>query len=424
MTSRERVRCTLEHKQPDKMALDFGGCMCTGIQAIFIEKLRDYYGLDKHPIKITEPFLMLGQIEDDLKDILKVDCAGFAPRGTFFGQIFPAESWKELRVTMGSESTTVLIPEKFMVTEDGRGGYYTYPQGDISLPPSGHMPAGSFYFDSIIRQEPIDEDNLNPEDNLEEFQYVTDEDIEYFRENIIPAVRTGRAVVVDFGGSGLGDISMVPGACLKHPKGIRDVQEWYISTVTRQDYLHEVFSKQTDIAIQNFSRYQKELGDMVDVVFVCGADFGTQISQFCSVDTFEKLYLPYYQKMNGWIHEHTNWKTLKHSCGAIEPLIPSLIKAGFDIINPVQCSAVGMDPQHLKEAYGKDITFWGGGVDTQKVLPYGSPREVREQVLERCEIFSKGGGFVFNAIHNIQANTPVENFVAMIDAVHEFNGDK
>ena len=126
--------------------------------------------------------------------------------------------------------------------------------------------------------------------------------------------------------------------------------------------------------------------------------------------------------MNHWIHANTGWKTFKHCCGAIEPFVDLFIESGFDIINPVQCSASGMDPEILKEKYGDRIVFCGGGVDTQRVLPFGKPREIREQVLRRCEIFSKKGGFIFNTIHNVQAKTPVENIVAMLDAIKEFNG--
>ena len=125
--------------------------------------------------------------------------------------------------------------------------------------------------------------------------------------------------------------------------------------------------------------------------------------------------------MCDWIHKNTHWKVFKHCCGAVEPLIGPMADAGFDILNPVQCSAVGMDPAHLKKTYGSRITFWGGGIDTQKTLPFGTPEDVRKEVLERCRIFSTGGGFVFNTIHNTQAKTPLENFIAMLDAVKEFN---
>ena len=125
--------------------------------------------------------------------------------------------------------------------------------------------------------------------------------------------------------------------------------------------------------------------------------------------------------MNDWIHSHTTWKGFKHSCGAIVPFLPVLIEAGFDIINPVQINAKGMDSKMLKKEFGKDLTFWGGGIDTQRVLPFGTPDEVRRQVLEQCEIFGRDGGFVFNTVHNIQANVPVENVVAMLDALKIFN---
>ena len=424
MNSKERIRCTLEHKQPDKMAVDFGGFINTGIQAVLIEKLREYYGLEKHPVKLTEPYSMYGMIEDDLKDVLGVDCAGFTSRNTFFGTFFPADSWKEMKVTVGEYSTIVLVPEKFSFTEDGKGGYYAYPQGDTSVSPSGHMLAGSHCFDGIIRQEPIDEDNLDPEDNLEEYSLIDEDDIEYLKNNIAASLSSERAVGVNFGGSGLGDATFVPGISLRHPKGIRNAEEWYISMVSRQDYLHAVFSKQTDIAIENIKRYNEAIGDMIDIVYICGTDFGTQIGQFCSPDTFSELYVPYYKKINDWIHDNTNWKTFKHSCGAVEPLIPLFIECGFDILNPVQCTAKGMEPKHLKDTYGDKITFWGGGIDTTKTLPFGTKEEVREQVLSRCEVFAKDGGFVFNAICNVQAITPVENFVAMIDALREFNGEK
>ncbi|MCP4226796.1 MAG: methyltransferase, partial [Actinomycetia bacterium] len=142
----------------------------------------------------------------------------------------------------------------------------------------------------------------------------------------------------------------------------------------------------------------------------------------CSVGTFDALWFPYYERLNGWGHENTTWETFKHSCGSVENFIPSFIECGFDVLNPVQCSAKNMEAPHLKKEYGRDIVFWGGGVDTQSTLPFGTPGEVRKEVLERCEIFAPGGGFVFNSIHNVQALTPMENILAVIDAVHEFNG--
>jgi hypothetical protein len=174
--------------------------------------------------------------------------------------------------------------------------------------------------------------------------------------------------------------------------------------------------------VENLARVHRTIGDAVDAVFLCGTDFGTQTSAFCSVPTFRDLWLPYYKRICDWIHAHTTWKCFKHSCGSVRRFYDSFIEAGFEIINPVQCSAAGMDPQPLKQDFGDRLVFWGGGVDTQKTLPFGTPDQVREQVLRRCEIFAPGGGFVFNSIHNVQAGTPVANLVAMFDAVREFNG--
>jgi uroporphyrinogen-III decarboxylase len=283
------------------------------------------------------------------------------------------------------------------------------------------MPSSGYFFDAIERQETIDDENLNVQDNLEEFAPVTEETLQYWKAETDKAIATGKGVVAGLGGTALGDIALVPGMQLKNPKGIRSIAEWYMSTVMRSDYVSEIFDRQSELAVENLKRIYQTIGENIDVVFICGTDFGTQDSTFCAPEQFDDLWLPYYRRINDWIHYNTRWKTFKHSCGAVEGFMGRFIDAGFDIINPVQVSAKGMDPKHLKETYGKHLTFWGGGINTQKTLPYGTPKQVREEVLRHCDIFAKDGGFVFNTVHNIQANVPVENIVAMIDALHEFN---
>jgi hypothetical protein len=414
MTHRERIKNALNH-QAGPVPLDFGGTAVTGIHVSVVAALRDHYGLEKRPVKVIEPYQMLGEVEDDLKDAMGVDTTGIFGRMTLFG--FALEQWKEWQAPWGQP---LLVPSQFNVTVKGKD-VYIYPEGDTSVPPSGHMPEGGYFFDTIIRQQPIDEDRLNPEDNTEEFGPISKEALAHFAREAKRAEASGRGVIANFGGTAFGDIALVPGPFMKHPKGIRDIAEWYVTTAIRQDYVHVMFQKQLEYALLNLKEIHAVVGDKVDAVFLCGTDFGTQSSQFCSTDAFDELWLPYYKKMNDWIHQHTTWKTFKHSCGAVEPFMEHFIKAGFDIINPVQCSAAGMDPQMLKDKYGDRLVFWGGGVDTQKVLPFGTPAQVREQVLQRCEIFSKSGGFVFDAIHNVQARTPVANVVAMVEAVREFN---
>jgi hypothetical protein len=414
--SRERVIDALNHRQPDGVPVDFGGTAVTGMHVTCVAALRDYYGLERRPVRIHEPYQMLGMIDEDLREALGIDVVGVFPRNTMFG--FANENWK----SWGFHGLEVLVPQGFNVSFDENGDTLIYPEGDMTVGPSARMPKGGYFFDGIMRQEPINDERLNPEENLEEFTLITDEELAHFVRSVGEAATSGLAVIATFGGTAFGDIALVPAMNLKHPRGIRDITEWYMSTSSRQDYIHKVFQGQCEIAIKNLERIHAAIGDSVDAVFICGTDFGTQTSTFCSVNTFRNLYSPYYKQVNDWIHAHTTWKTFKHSCGSVIKLIPSMIEAGFDILNPVQCSATGMDPNTLKETFGDRLVFWGGGVDTQKTLPFGTAEEVREQVLRRCEVFASSGGFVFNSIHNAQAGTPLENMVAMFDAVREFNG--
>jgi len=414
----ERLAATLNHKQPDAIPIDFGATTVTGLHVSCVAALRDYYGLEKRLVRVHETAQMLGQMDEDLLDAMGIDVVGVFRRGTKWG--VPAERWKSWELN-GLE---VLVPGDFNTTVDVNGDTLVYPQGDTSVPPSGRMPRDGYFFDCVVRQDPIEEENLNPEDNMEEFSHISQEDIDYLARATAEACATGRGVIAGFGGTAFGDIALVPAPGLKHPKGIRDITEWYVSTSSRQDYVHKVFERQCEIALQNLEKIHAAIGNRVQAVYICGTDFGTQTSAFCSVKTFRNLYFPYYKQINDWIHAHTTWKTFKHSCGAVSKFLPSMVEAGFDILNPVQCSATGMGPEQLKANFGDQLVFWGGGVDTQDVLPFRTPAEVREQVLRRCEVFAPGSGFVFNSIHNVQAQTPVENIVAMIDAVHEFNGRK
>ena len=413
----EQVRATLEHRQPAAIPMDFGGTSVTGIHVSCVAALRRHYGLGDDPVRVIDPGQMLGEIGDDLKRAMGIGVEGIVRRMTRFG--FPLGEWKPWRMYDGLE---VLVPGGFTVSVNAHGDTLLYPQSDASAPPSARMPKDGYFFDSIIRQEPIEEDRLDPADNLEEYGAIPEIELQHLEREARRASATGRAVVASFGGTALGDVALVPGVGLKHPKGIRDIAEWYISTRSRRDYIQRVFQGQCDIAIPNLQKIAARLGDLVDVVNLCGTDFGTQSSSFCSVATFRELWLPHYRRINDWVHANTRWRTFKHSCGAVSKFIPGFLEAGFDILNPVQCSAAGMVPEELKRTYGDRIVFWGGGVDTQSTLPFGTAQQVREEVLRRCEVFAPGGGFVFNSIHNVQAATPVENIVAMIDAVHEFNG--
>ncbi len=210
------------------------------------------------------------------------------------------------------------------------GDILMYPQGDRSAPPSARMPNGGFYFDSIIRQKPIDDAKLKPADNLEEFTLISEEDLKYYRQKADELYEnTDLAIAASFRGTAFGDIAHVPAPWLKDPKGIRDIEEWYISTISRKEYIKEVFAGQAEIALKNLQRFYGAVGDRVHVVYLDGTDLASQNTLFCSPQTYRELYLPFSKKLNDWIHANTKWKTMKHCCGGCEPLIEGFIEAGF-----------------------------------------------------------------------------------------------
>jgi hypothetical protein len=391
--------------------------MVTGISVSVVSRLRKTLGLDRPDarVKVIEPYQMLGEIGDDLRERMFIDCIGLFGERNMFG--FENTDWKPWTTSDGTE---VLVPGGFNTEPDEQGNIPMFACGDRSFPPAAVMPRGGYYFDSTVRQKPIDDDRLNVEDNLEEFGPLSDEDLKRLgkRSERLYA-DTDYAIVYSMPGTSFGDIAFVPGPGLRDPKGIRAVEEWYVSTVIRRNYVYEVFDRQCEIGIENLKRVREVVGNRIEVIFVTGTDFGTQRGPFISPDAYRDLFQPFHRRICDWIHSHTPWKIFIHSCGGVRPLIRDFIDAGFDILNPVQCSAEGMDPRKLKEDFGSRITFWGGSVDTQKTLPFGRPEDVYREVSERIAVFNRDGGFVFDAIHNIQAGTPVENVLAMREAIRD-----
>jgi len=415
ITSRERLLTTLNHCKPDRVCVDFGGTWITGIHASIVHQLNQRLLGKTGPVKVHEPYQMLAEVDAELRQALGIDVIGVWPRKNIFG--YEATGWKPFTMFDG---TPCLVPGNFNVTPAPDGGWLTYPEGDVSAPPSAHMPKGGYFFDSIIRQEPIDEDHLNPRDNLEEFGLFTAEDIAHYQKEVARLDETGQdmGVVLLAPGTAFGDIALVPAPFLKHPKGIRDISEWYMATAAQPDYVHAIFEKQCEYALHNMETLIEMLGDRVQAVVTTGTDFGAQRSLFISVDSYRNLFKPYHRRLNDLIHQKTDWKIFIHSCGAVAPLIPEFIHAGFDILNPVQCSAAGMDPVKLKREFGKEMTFWGGCVNTQHTM-YQTPADVYREVRERIDIFNRDGGFVCNAIHNLQGNSPIENVLAMFKAIQD-----
>lgn len=421
MTSRERVRAALNHCQPDRVPVDFGSTIVTTMNVSVISMLRKAFGLGsgEDRVKVVEPTMMLGEIDRDLREKLLIDCVGIYHQGTVFG--FPNRDWKEWRLYDGVK---VLVPGQFNTEPEPNGDILMYPGGDHTAPPSARMPMGGLYFDSLIRQEPIDDSSLRPEDQVEEYGPISSEEIDRIgREAEWLYENTDSALVYSLPGTSFSDISDIPAPGLRYPKGIRSEEEWYVSTIIRRDYVYECLNLQCEIGLANLARVRDALGDRIEVIKVSGADFGSQRGPLYSPDLYRDLFKPFHARICGWIHRNTPWKIFMHTCGGVRPLMEDFIDAGFDIVNPVQTSAEGMEARKLKEDFGDRIVFWGGGVDTQRTLPFGTPEAVYDEVRNNIRVFNRDGGFVFNAIHNIQAGTPLENLLAMVEAVRDSRED-
>jgi len=417
MNSRQRIATILNHKEADRVPLDLGGTGTTGMHVDSVYLLRQALRLDPPgtPVKVIDVFQMLGEIGPDLVAALDADVLPLAKQITDFG--FRLEGWKPWTTFAG---TPVLVPQGFNTEPDSNGDIPLYPHDDRSVPPSGRMPRDGIYFDPITRLPTVDDATLKVEDNLEEFVPIAERDLAYLRDEAERLyTTTDKAIVLNPGGTSFGSFSATTAPGLKHPKGIRSIEEWQMSTITRRDHLIKIFERQCEIGLRNFQKIFDVVGNRVTAVITSYTDFGAQNGPFISPATYRELYKPFNKAVNDWVHKNTRWKTFTHCCGSVRALLPDFVEAGFDILNPVQTSAANMDPAELKKSFGDVLTFWGGGVDTQRTLPFGTPEEVQEQVRQRIKIFGTGGGFVFNPVHNVQSRAPIENILAMFKTVRE-----
>jgi hypothetical protein len=398
MTSRERVRTSLDFREPDRVPMDLGSNIMSGIMAHALDRLRRYLGLEPRPVKVHEVFQMLGELEMDVVERIGADILPVEPLVQFFG--LRRENWKPWQLWDG---TRVLVPGQFDVEVDSDGSWLLHAEGDPSKPIEGRMPKDGFYFDmpSLMTSDP----NWKPPSIAEARRehLIGDEELEFLQARAEHLRRTT-------------DKSLLLGAWdYVGLAWVGSIPDFLMLLLSDTAYVRDLFAARTEAAIRNLEKLAARLGDRIDIVGMDGTDYGGQNSELIAPELFEELVIPFFKEQNDWVHTHTNWKTWYHSCGSITRMLPMLIDAGVDIINPVQTSAAGMDPAWLKERFGKRIVFWGAGVDTQRTLPFGSAEEVALQVRERIRIFAPGGGFVFNPIHNIQQGTPPENIVAAYD---------
>ena len=318
----------------------------------------------------------------------------------------------------------MLVSEEFRTSTDERGNTYIYAQGNTNYPPAGKMPKDGFFFDNITRSDATaEDDDLNArEDYKDDFKVFTDEELRFIQDDVNNIYEnTGYGMIYNGALCGIGDFALVPGPHVCDPKGIRDLQEFMMVHHLDPDYIHEIYEMQLEVALKNAELLYQAVGNKIQAVYISGTDFGLQRGPYMALEAFQEFYKPVYAKINGWIHEHTEWKTFFHSCGSIVTFLKDFHECGIDILNPVQTTAAGMDARMLKEQWGDKFTFWGGGINTQQTLPFGTPEECYNEAMERLEIFAPGGGFVFNTVHNIQGQTPMENMVAMFQAVKDYN---
>ena len=406
MTSRERIIAAIEHREPDRIPIDIGGSIMTGISVFAMPALREALGLPQKKPRANELFQMLGEVEADVIEACDIDVLPIEPETMFYD--IPRRRYKEWTHSSGFE---MLVPGAFEVERDAEGSYLLHESGDASKPVVARMPENGYYFDNV-QSESLSLDYTPPP--LSELEKdlrapLSNDELDYLATRAKKLRPTDKALFL--------------GNWLKlGPPSIGNTPDWLCLLVSDRSYVENLFSIRIEGDLRKLEQLNEYLGDSIDIIGIDGFDFGTQRAALFDTEIFEYAHEPYYRAILGWIQEHTSWKTWKHSCGAVGAFLPALIDCGLDCINPVQISAAGMEPERLKREFGDKITFWGGGIDTQHTLPFGTPDEVYTETTRLLRTFGPGGGFVFNTVHNIQANSPAENIKAMLSAVRDNGG--
>jgi len=379
----------------------------SGINAVVYDELKNRMGINT-PTRIHDPMQVLAELELDVLERLHVDVLPLEPA---------TAEWSRRDASEGVARTLfcgldVYFPPLTRIEEKGDGSWVLT---DTEGKAFARMPKDGFYFDfirSTMANTRIDPDAFQPRDT------VTDEELDVFAEHARFLYENTDKALLGWGAS----ISVIG---LSHllsdniTQGALD--EWLCMFMTEKETAHDMMGRCVDAAIKRMELYHQAAGDRCFAWGVASDDAGTQKGEFMAPDLFVEMVKPHYKRVCDWVHTNTKWKTFLHSCGSIHQYIPEWIDAGIDILNPVQISAANMEPERLMKEFGGRIVFWGGGCDTQRVLPLGTPEEIREHVRRNMRLFSgDSGGFVFTQVHNIQQDVPVENVEAMLAAAYEF----
>lgn len=408
MNSRERIAAAVNFQAPDRVPIDLGGLKASGIAGIAYDRLKKRLGYAT-PTRIMDARFMIAEVEEAVlrrlhADVLPIDMTVIP------ADLRPEDEWMPKTLYDG---TDVLFMPGTRIGEDAEGNW-TLLNAD-GTPTAYRMPRGGHYFDdqSFDRGAGIDPDDFTP---------VTDIADEHLA--MLDAYTRRKYAETDYALLGWGY-----GVCFLGLSLITDRRsnvtmgqpsEWMVMLMTEPETCHAMMDRSVEASIKCLELAKQAVGDRCFAWGIAADDSGTQRGEFLNPDLWAEMIKPHYAKLCDWIHRNTDWKTFFHCCGSVYHLIPHFIEAGIDILNPVQTSAANMDPARLKAEFGDKIVFWGGGCDTQTVLGTAMPEEIRAHVRERIAAFAPGGGYVFNQVHNIQADVPAENILAMFDAAYEF----
>ncbi len=374
MDSRARVRATLDHREPDRVPRDMGAVRMTGIHVRAYAGLRRALGLPERAVRVSDISQQLAVIDDDVADALGLDVRGVEPRG-------PSGYRREL---VDEGEYTAFVDEWGVRRRMPRDGFFFDPS---SAPLGGEIDAG----DLARFAWPDGGDPARRAGVADEARRVIADE--------------GRAVYVGSVCAGLTEMLF----------RLRGFEDGYMDLAADPALARALMERVLEMKLAWWGAILPELGDAVDVVGEAD-DLGGQSTPLFAPRTYRELVKPLHAELFAFIRSRTRARVFFHSCGAIRELLPDLLEIGVDILNPVQVSATGMETAALKRDFGRDLVFWGGGVDTQGVLGSGTPDEVRAEVTRRVADLAPGGGFVFASVHNIQANVPAENVKAMWEA--------
>lgn len=409
MTSRERVLRAVNFQAVDRTPIDLGGMKASSIGVKAYNRVKQSLRLDT-PTRIWDPKFMIASVEESFLRRFRLDVVPL-DISSVMADSRPDRDWTPMTLYDGAEG---LIPPGTRIGADAEGRWALLDGN--GAPTSFRMPRGSYYFDDLAFNQPdakIDPAAFKPVSGF------TDEQLGALQAQGKFLYENSEYALLGWGGGVcfLG-LSLITDRLSNVTMGLPS--EWMAMLMTEKDTCHEMMDKSVDAAIACFKQLRDATGDRCFAWGIASDDSGTQRGEFINPELWAEMIKPHYAKLCAWVHRNTCWKTFLHSCGSIYHLVPHLIEAGVDILNPIQTSAANMEPERLKREFGGKIVFWGGGCDTQRVLATATPDAIREHVRERLAIFKPGGGYVFNQVHNIQPNVPPGNIIAMLDAAYEF----